>query len=684
MKPLSLNATALAVACAYPLITLADEATLEPVVVTAPAMKAPLEVSFDPRAPQQPLPATDGASLLKAIPGMSVIRKGGTDGDPLFRGMAASRLNILLDGEQILGGCGMRMDPPTAYVFPDSYNQVTLLKGPQSVVHGPGASAGTVLFERKAPSFDKPGYQVDGALTVGSFGRHDELIDVKAGNPTAYVQGILTHAESDNYQDGDGTEVHSRYRRSSATAIVGWTPDRNTRLEFSSIHSVGEAAYADRGMDGVKFDRSNYGLKFEKKHLGGLIDAVDAQVYYNYVDHVMGNYSLRRFMPTAMMANPSVSNPDRKKTGGRVALTLVPGERTQVIAGLDQQSNTHTVRSSMNAVAMPYEAKPRTDDAAFRNLGLFAEATHELSDSRRLVMGLRADRWKAEDRRQTLAVGMMSMPNPTRGQTREETLPSGFARYEWDHAGGGTAYVGVGHARRAPDYWELIAKESTGSLSSFDTLKPEKTTQLDVGSTWKQGAWEASVSGFVSRVDDYVLIQTAYAKPAMGGMTRTTTVARNIKATTYGGEAGVNHAFNASWKGLASLAWVRGQNDTDDRPLGQMPPLEARFGLDWTQGRWTAGSLLRVVAAQNRYAIGQGNIVGQDLGPTSGYSVFSINGSYRWNDSARVTFGIDNLFDRTYAEAVSRGGAMVAGYDRILRVNEPGRTVWVKAQFTLK
>ncbi len=104
MKPFSLNAMALAVACAYPLITFADEATLEPVVVTAPAMKAPLEVSFDPRAPQQPLPATDGASLLKAIPGMSVIRKGGTDGDPLFRGMAASRLNILLDGEQILGG----------------------------------------------------------------------------------------------------------------------------------------------------------------------------------------------------------------------------------------------------------------------------------------------------------------------------------------------------------------------------------------------------------------------------------------------------------------------------------------------------------------------------------------------------------------------------------------------------
>ncbi|MDR2678912.1 MAG: hypothetical protein LBB51_05680, partial [Zoogloeaceae bacterium] len=88
-----------------------DEVELEPLVITAPFMNTPLEVRFDPKAPQQPLPANDGASFLKTIPGMSVIRKGGTDGDPVFRGMAASRLNILFDGEQILGGCGGRMDP---------------------------------------------------------------------------------------------------------------------------------------------------------------------------------------------------------------------------------------------------------------------------------------------------------------------------------------------------------------------------------------------------------------------------------------------------------------------------------------------------------------------------------------------------------------------------------------------
>ena len=39
-------------------------------------------VSADPKAPAQPVPAHDGADVLKSIPGFSVIRKGGADGDP--------------------------------------------------------------------------------------------------------------------------------------------------------------------------------------------------------------------------------------------------------------------------------------------------------------------------------------------------------------------------------------------------------------------------------------------------------------------------------------------------------------------------------------------------------------------------------------------------------------------------
>lgn len=684
------TALALSLAVAFPLhaYAQADASTaparkasdalevLPPVVITAPIMQTPLVTQFNPRDPQQPLPANDGASLLKTIPGMSVIRKGGTDGDPVFRGMAASRLNILIDGEHILGGCGMRMDPPTAYVFPDTFDKVSLIKGPQSVEHGPGASAGTVLFERKPTYFRKPGAEFKAALTGASFNRYDTYVDAKAGTPLGYVQAQATEAASGDYEDGDGTQVNSAYRRRSLSAAVGWTPDEHTRLELSAIESRAKAAYADRSMDGSKFDRSNVGLKFEKTHMNGLLNAVEAQVYYNYVDHVMDNYTLRT--PTS---TPMTSNPDRETTGGRLAVTLRPDDMHKIVLGMDQQTNIHTLRKSGMGgdLVTPYTTQKRMEDARFHNLGLFGEVTHLINDEQRVVAGLRRDQWEAKDRRTTLSSGMMSLgPNPTAGLDRDESLHSGFLRYEHDLGEHTQSYIGLGYTERAPDYWELFSKEALSSISAFDNVKPEKTTQLDVGVTHQQGPWDAFASAYVSQVQDYILIQSNVVK----GM-RTATVARNIDASTWGAEIGAHYKVTPQWTALGSLAYVNGQNRSDDRALGQIPPLEARLGLNWQRGAWSAGSLLRLVASQHRHAVNEGNIVGQDLGRSGGFGVASLHAGYAWSKAVKLSVGIDNLFDKTYAEAISRGGSGVSGYDTTYRVNEPGRTGWLKVQVAL-
>ncbi|MFA7386263.1 MAG: TonB-dependent copper receptor [Thiohalobacteraceae bacterium] len=657
------------------------------VVVTAPMMHAPLVVETDPKAPRQPVPAHDGADYLKTIPGFSVIRKGGSDGDPVFRGMAASRLNILLDGENLLGGCGMRMDPPTAYIFPESYDRITVIKGPQTVLYGPGNSAGTVLFERDIKRFEPAGWTFNGSLTMGSFGRNDQVADLRAGTPDFYFQGGATRSDSDNYEDGDGTEVHSAYTRWSSSAAIGWTPDANTRLEISGVRSDGEAAYADRGMDGSKFARENVGIKFEKNHVSQRVDKIEAQAYYNYVDHVMDNYSLRDVANTAARM---VSNPDRETTGARAAIGLHLGAATDATLGIDYQANTHSLRSAMGAMAESYRQMARVEDAEFRNYGLFGEVTQYLGERDKLVGGLRLDDWQAEDQRATLRIGsgMMAQQvvNPTADRTRDKLLSSGFARYERDLASmPATAYAGVGHTERFPDYWELIGagKEAVDSLSAFD-VDPEKTTQLDVGLIYSTDRLSVSLSGFYNRIDDFLMVQSNYVKPSLSGMgTRTATVVRNIEATTWGGEAGIDYRLTDTWKADASLAYVRGDNDTDGTALAQLPPLELRLGLGYDNGTWSAGSLLRLVTEQDRVDIGKGNIVGQDIGRTPGFGVFSLNAGYRPKKGILIAAGVDNLFDKTYAEHISRSGAMIAGFEQTTRVNEPGRNLWIKLSVAL-
>ena len=649
-------------------VAAAEETTLAPQVVTAAPMSEPLTVVTDPRAPRQPIPALDGADILKTIPGFSVIRKGGTSGDPVFRGMAGSRLNILLDGENILGGCGGRMDPPTAYVFPESYDRMTVLKGPQTVIHGPGNSAGTVLFERSRERESEAGGAVDASITAGSFQRLDLMGEGRYATPDFYVRGTATRTRADDYEDGDGNDVHSAYKRWSGTVALGWTPDDDTVLELTYARSDGEAAYADRTMDGTVFDRENVGLRFEKRKLSPVVEKLEALVYRNYIDHVMDNFSLRDgTMPSMRM----VSNPDRLTRGARVAADLRLAEPTLLTVGVDGQSNDHTLRSAMGVNAEDaYQDKARSTDATFRNHGVFGELRHELGDQDRLIGGLRVDRWRAKDHRSGAIV--------TAGQRRSDTLTSGFARWEHDLAdGAATAYAGLGRSERFPDYWELISqnKQSLTTNSAFLT-KPEQTTQLDLGINWDAGTVSGSVSAFYADIDDYILID----KVTKGGGV---TTVRNIDARSYGLEAGLAWRFARNWQTDASLAWVHGRNRTDDTALAQQPPLEARFGLNWDNGTWSAGALWRLVAAQNRVDPGKGNIAGQDVGETSGFGVFSLNGGYRMNKRVKITAGIDNLFDKKYAEHLSKSGAAITGYEADTRVNEPGRTLWLKASVSL-
>ena len=679
----------LSLVCALPVLTAqADERASKPtpkpepsavVEVTAPLPTEPLVTVMDAKAPRQPLPAHDGAEYLKTIPGFSVIRKGGTDGDPVLRGMAGSRLNILLDGEQLLGGCGMRMDPPTAYVFPESYDRITVVKGPQTVLYGPGNSAGTVRFERTNERFQQPGLRGVASLMGGSFGRNDEVLDATGGTSAFFLRGIGTRSHSDDYEDGTGTRIHARYTRWSANAALGWTPSDDTRLEVAGTRSNGEAAYADRTMDGAKFLRENLGFRGEWRRLTDRIEKLEFQAYRNYVDHVMDNYSLRTFTPSMMSPGPMVNAPDRLTRGGRVALGLRVAEGTKLTLGLDTQANDHTLRKTGNEWTLPVENMVRMDDGRFKNSAVFGELDHPFSGKDHLVLGLRADRWHAEDPRATVAITMMaSVPNPTLHQERTETLTSGFFRYEREVFAGATIYAGVGHAERFPDYWEAISKESLATASAFDT-RSEKTTQLDLGWMKQTGVIQASVSFFYNKVKDFILIQSNVSKPSGMGI-RLATVSRNVDATTWGGELGVSTKVAGFLKVDASLAYTQGENDTDRKALAQIPPLEARLGLGYEAEAWSTGLLVRGVQRQDRFAVDQGNIVGQDLGATGGFAIVSLNAGWKPAKGWLITTGVDNLFSRTYAEHISRSTSMIPGYlAQSVRVNEPGRTIWLKA-----
>ncbi|MBU0500785.1 MAG: TonB-dependent copper receptor [Gammaproteobacteria bacterium] len=645
-------------------VSVQAQTSFDEIIVTAPLTDAPLTLVLDPKKPQQPIPANDGASFLKNIPGFSVIRKGGTDGDPVLRGLAGSRLNILVDGSEMLGGCGMRMDPPTAYIFPEMFDSVTVIKGPQTLRHGNGNLAGVVLFDRDKEKAGQPGVHGSASLTAGSWERKDAVAGVTAAGAKGFIQANASHAESEDYEDGGGNKVHSSYERQSLNLNAGWKIDQDTLLSIDATGSRAEADYADRTMDGVKFDREGYGAKFEKKNISPLVAKVEAQVYHNYIDHVMDNYSRR----TKSVVNFMVNNPDRETDGGRLSTALNLSSTTQLDIGLDVKANTHSLRTVANAsqaVADAYDTRPRIKDLEDETLGLWSELTHNLTDKARLKGGLRVDDWSADRYNSTTGAFVAGA---------DETLPSGFMRYERDlDSQPAQVFIGLGHAERGMDHWEAT---TYNGLTATSQLDPEKNTQLDAGVIWSTDSLSASVSLFYSQIDDYILTQIVNRNLACSA---TNCLSSNVDATRYGGEADMAWRFADHWTLRGALSYVHADNDSMNVALAQTPPLEGRVGLDYSTGPWTFGGLVRMVDEQDRVHVGYGNVVGQDLGPTGGFTTLALNASYKPTEKTLISLGVDNVLDEQYAEHISRNGAAITDYTADTRVNEPGRTIWAKA-----
>ncbi|WP_312332191.1 TonB-dependent copper receptor [Acinetobacter variabilis] len=650
-------AAAICIAC-YSSMVLANEAmpvqTMAPIVVTSTAGNDAngLIVRADPKQPIQPVPATDGADYLQSIVGFSSVNSGaGTNGDVTFRGMFGSRIKILTDGTENLGACPSRMDSPTSYISPESYDRISVIKGPQTVQYANTGSAATVIFERTPEQFDQDKkYRGQASVLIGSFGRLDQNIEAAAGDEKKYIRLNTNRSVSNSYQDGNGQIVPSDWERWNADLALGWTPDEDTWVELTGGKADGEAVYAGRMMDGSKFARESLGLRVEKQNISDVIQKIEAQVNYNYNDHVMDNYSLRP-MPMMKMA----TNVARKTLNARVAMTS-EWEKVKLISGIDTQNNEHSIRKTTDGVS--YQNMPRMTDMEFQSIGAFGELSYDLGNDNQFVTGLRLDQVDVD--------AVQSQ------QSRKQLLPSAFLRFENIHPEheDGKTYIGLGYVERMPDYWELFSPVSgNGNPNTFKNIDNEKTVQLDLGYQHAHGNLSSWASAYTGLIQDFILTKYNADDKAE---------TRNVDAVIAGAEAGVGYQFTDAIQADVSAMYAWGKNTTDHTPLPQIAPLEARVNLRYIQENYTLGAYWRLVDSQNRISEREGNIVGYDHKQSAGFGTLSLNGTYRVNEGVDLSVGVDNVFDRTYTEHLNKMGNAGVGLPATEQFNNMGRNYWAR------
>jgi len=625
--------------------------------------------------------SSDGGDFLSQINGVSVSRFGGRGVEPIVRGQSQTRLNVLLDGAYIHGGCPNRMDPPASWAALETYESVTVLKGVQTLAYGGGGSGGTVLFERDTRDLaqEKGVHGRVSTLFSDNGINSDVLADVVAAGEKVYLRGIAEVKTVDNYEDGDGREVRSSYDHEQAGFIVGYTPTEDRLFELSYEHnSFSDALYPGATMDSPTEDGDIFRLRYLDKPATDKIDNIKVEVYVSDVDHLMDNYSLRPNLSGKLMATPTTS----KTTGGRIILDSTIG-KTQWKYGVDLQRNERNAVSNNMTSGTAVPTGILWPDNDIQQLGIFAEGTTKIASKSKLKYGLRVDQVDATaDKADVLINGHSANQSyetyyGISAEDKTETNVGGLLRYERELGTGLSFFTGLSRSVRTADATERGMNKWTPPAMAMSRwignpgIKPEKHHQFDVGLSKKTNKFALSGVVFFDKVEDYILRDTARGQDGIL-LSDGAEIYRNVDAELYGIEVDGKISLTTSLDLSGSLAYVKATNTTDDnRPIAQTPPLNGKLQLDYSQGKWGLGTRVNFASNQDRIDI----LSRQEVGETAGHGTLDLYGNYQLNKTFNLRAGIDNVLDKTYAEHASRSNLMDI---EAIKVNEPGRTAWIK------
>ncbi|SCY52708.1 iron complex outermembrane recepter protein [Nitrosospira sp. Nsp13] len=676
-----------ALAFVWPFLAiLASEATGQEVlreinVTSNRAIKEPLVESESLKWIKRP--SSDAGEYLQQKPEFSSTRIGGTAGTVFLRGLGGPRLGIVMNDSLEEAGANHGTDPGTSYIQPDAHDHITVVKGPNSVLYG-SSMGGLVIFNETPKKFDKPGVRVRAVGGMGSFGRRDLTMDATVGAPLVQLRGVVNFTRGDNYKDGSGREVFSFFKRDSNKLIATFTPTSNVTAELSAEQGDAQIAFPAFSLmgDGIHFKRQILGSRFTVANITNKFRKLEVQFFDRDLDHLMDNFTLRPV--TVQVLNPDppgplITNTNRRTLrqkfrgrSARVAATFDLSAATEVVIGYEHRDNKYAGNNqTVGTLCIITTCTTNDIFSPFYDLhtisnSMFSEATHLVNATTTLKFGVRREYFhtRAGD-----LFTFLGAPLDTSNGQRDDTPTSTFIRLEKEVLPATVAFIALANGERPASNLERA------SFNGFN-LKKEKNRELNIGLTVNRPTWQGSVTMFGSRINDYILINQGI-------------ISENVDVDRVGTEVDLVKQITPNWRLFGNLAWIRAENLTGHGhgsvPLAQTPPLDSRFGAIFQQGTFSLTLGGRVVMKQDRIDPGFGNSLGIDNPTTTpGFETANVSMSWKPQKYVQLSMGVENIFNRTYFEHLSRRmGDIPPGFVNLGRVYEPGRAAWFRIVFNM-
>jgi iron complex outermembrane receptor protein len=628
-------------------------------------------------------PVDIGEALRKDVEGIGGIRRAGIAIDPVLRGLTKDRLNILVDGGFLYGACAGRMDPPTFHITPYGVAAVEVIRGPFNVTRGTGSLGGMINIRMKEPKyyeklefhpeiragFDSISNGMKGGLTI------------RGGRAPLGFNLSYDYKDYDGYKDGKGKRITTDFRQSNFTTGLNYFIDTDKKIGFDYLgQRAKDVFYPTLAMDSPSDDMDMIAMNMDLKNLSPLVKGLDARIYSSWVDHAMDNYS--KFIYTNPTPTMRMEAPSESRTyGGKIKATLDFMDGTDV--GVDYYNRWWDITLKRWTLAgMPMADIRAIPDTTITDFGIFVQPRKNFGKFT-ITAGLRTDFVNAK----ADAVGATERgyfdtyygAGTSLNLDKSETNVGGFLKGNYNIVSGVDLYAGIGRGVRTADPRERFRVLLPIPGRKWDIGNPnldtEESLQYEIGSKGKTGKFHYNLSVFYNAINNYI---TQYntgglfmGQPVMGY--------RNVDARLYGGElsTGLSVIENISLLGSASYTW--GKNKTENKPLPEILPFQARLGVryDETSGKLWAELMGRFVASQHRYD----PIV--DPGETNGFSTFDLRLGWKLKGNILITAGVENLFNKYYYEHTSKNLAFNQdGYKTTDRIPEPGRNIYINLTMT--
>ena len=444
--------------------------------------------------------------------------------------------------------------------------------------------------------------------------------------------------------------------------FISPTDNQEIRLSYTANRST-DVLYPSSKMDATYDDSDIINVEYSLSNLSNYSKKLDFQVYNSQVDHPMSTKYRVKGKEKYMTHHLTT---DMK--GIKLKNSVDAFDRTFTY-GVDRSRRNwdgeYTVTSTSNAFAMKHIGKSIAD-VDTDNMGIFLKCERSLGKLD-LEWGLRYDDTTIDTKSAAEA-------------DNDYQAFSGnlFATYSADK---NTKYfAGVGKSSRVPDARELYNTKymmkpnepKKTLLNGNPNLEQTTNYELDLGLEKYYGDGKVKVKTFYSKLDDYIYYNGSLKKNNF----------ENIDATIYGAELSGSYFASDSITLDAGLAYKKGKKDTQptgqsNTNLAEITPLKLNASVLYDYDSQGSVELsLQAASAWDEVDSENGE---QTL---AGYGVVSLKSTREFDNGMKLTVGVDNLLDKTYATTNTYKDLilMTDGSDTML-INEPGRYIYLNATY---